>query len=83
MNLANHPYNSIYNRGATGTFRHMFWDCPTVQQFWMYVIRMLCDLTGLHFDLDPCLLFLNDDSMYLFSLCEKLVLMAGITAANK
>lgn len=83
MKLATDPYCSICNTGATGTFLHMFWDCPTIQHFWMYVIDMLRDLTGLYFDLDPCLLLLNDDSLYQFSLCEKRVLMAGFTAAKK
>lgn len=51
-----------------------------IQHFWKLVTRMLCDLIALYFDLDPCLLLLNDDSRYQFS---KKMLMAGFTAAKK
>lgn len=83
MKLLPNPYCSFCNTDASGTFLHMFWDCPMIQPFWKYVIVMLHDLTGLYLDLDPCLLLLNDDSKYQFSLGDKRVLMAGFTAAKK
>lgn len=47
-----------------GTFYHLIWDCPTIQEYWMQVITFLHDNMGSPVVLDPklCILGLQPDT---------------------
>ena len=69
MKLSLNPNCSLCNNNSKGTFLHMFWDCSVISNFWKHVVQVLKHITKLQFDLDPCLMLLNDDSSYNFTLC--------------
>lgn len=48
-----------------------------------HVVQVLKNITKLHFVLDPCLILLNDESSYKFTLVQRRLLMSGFTAAEK
>ncbi len=83
MKLSSNPNCSLCNNNSKGTFLHMFWDCSVISNFWKHVVQVLKRITKLELDLDPCLMLLNDDSSYNFTLVQRRLLMSGFTAAKK
>lgn len=83
MKLSSNPNCSLCNNNSKGTFLHVFWDCLVISNFWKHVVQVLKNITKLQFDLDPCLMLLNDDSSYKFTLVQRRLLMSGFTAAKK
>ncbi len=83
MKLSLNPNCSLCNNNSKGTFLHMFWDCSVISNFWKHVVQVLKRITKLELDLDPCLMLLNDDSSYNFTLVQRRLLMSGFTAAKK
>lgn len=82
MNISQSP-QCMLCQNATGTFLHMFWECPIISIFWKYVIEMLSKFLDTTLVLDPCFCLLNDDSSLDLSLREKRLVFAGFTAAKK
>lgn len=82
MNISQSP-QCMLCQNATGTFLHMFWECPIISIFWKYVIEMLSKFLDTTLVLDPCFCLLNDDSSLEISLRDKRLAFAGFTAAKK
>ncbi len=68
---------------ASGTFLHMFWECPIVIDLWTHVDLVLSSLLQIYWFANPSLCLLNDDSGLCISLIQKRMLFAGFTAAKK
>lgn len=39
--------------GMTGTFIHLLWHCPDIQEFWLNIRDYFCKLFKINFPLDP------------------------------
>ena len=68
---------------TSGTFLHMYWECPNVFAFWRQICSTLSDMLDVHIPLSPNLLLLNDDSTLELTLQQRRILWAGLTAAKK
>ncbi len=77
--------NLIYicNTASSGTFLHMFWECPVVISLWTHVHLVLSSLLQIDWSVNPSLCLLNDDSGLCISSLQKRMLFAGFTAAKK
>ncbi len=73
----------ICNTASSGTFLHMFWECPVVISLWTHVILVLSSLLQIDWLVNPSLCLLNDDSGLCISSMQKIMLFAGFTAAKK
>ncbi len=69
--------------GAPGTFFHMFWDCPPVAWFWNVVASQLSVIFSLVMPVSATVLLLNDLSQLPTTKQQKIVILAGLTAAKK
>ncbi len=83
MNKINSPLCSLCATNTTGSFFHMFQQCPSVLLFWQKVSRSISNVTGKAVPCCPRVLLINDDSQLNFSHKEKVVYLAGLTAAKK
>ncbi len=72
----------ICNTTSSGTFLHMFWECPVVISLWTHVNLVLSSLLRIDWSVNPSLC-LNDDSGLCISSMQKRMLFAGFTAAKK
>lgn len=43
-------------------FLHMFWNCPVISDFWVFVNAVLSDVLEVFLHLNPGLCLLNDTS---------------------
>lgn len=68
---------------ATGTYLHMFWECPTVARFWRMIASNLSMLFENTVPYSPFIFLLNDLSSLNLTLPQKLAFLAGLTAAKK
>ncbi len=68
---------------SSGTFLHMFWECPVVISLWTHVNLVLSSLLRIDWSVNPSLCLLNDDSGLCISSMQKRMLFAGFTAAKK
>ncbi len=68
---------------SSGTFLHMFWECPVIISLWTHVNLVLSSLLQIDWSVNPSLCLLNDDSGLCISLIQKRMLFAGFTAAKK
>ncbi len=73
----------ICNTTSSGTFLHMFWECPIVIGLWTHVNLVLSSLLQIDWSVNPSLCLLNDDSGLCISSMQKRMLFAGFTAAKK
>ncbi len=73
----------ICNTASSGTFLHMFWECPVVISLWTHVNLVLSSLLWIDWSVNPSLCLLNDDSGLCISPMQKRMLFAGFTAAKK
>ncbi len=73
----------ICNTASSGTFLHMFWECPVVISLWTHVNLVLSSLLQIDWLVNPSLCLLNDDSGLCISSMQKRMLFAGFTAAKK
>ncbi len=71
------------NTTSSGTFLHMFWECPVVISLWTHVNLVLSSLLRIDWSVNPSLCLLNDDSGLCISSMQKRMLFAGFTAAKK
>lgn len=60
---SNQSANCLMCNQAVGTFFHLIWHCPKIQQFWSQVIKFLHDTMGSPITLQPkpCLLGIFPD----------------------
>ncbi len=73
----------ICNTTSSGTFLHMFWECPVVISLWTHVNLVLSSLLRIDWSVNPSLCLLNDDSGLCISSMQKRMLFAGFTAVKK
>ncbi len=83
MKLQSHSNCHICNTASSGTFLHMFWECPVVISLWTRVNLVLSSLLRIDWFANPSLCLLNDDSGLCISSMQKRMLFAGLTAAKK
>ncbi len=82
MKLQSNLNCHICNTTSSGTFLHMFWECPVVISLWTHVNLVLSSLLWIDWSVNPSLC-LNDDSGLCISSMQKRMLFAGFTAAKK
>ncbi len=83
MKLQSHSNCHICNTASSGTFLHMFWECPFVISLWTHVNLVFSSLLRIDWSVNPNLCLLNDDSGLCISSMQKRMLFAGFTAAKK
>ncbi len=83
MKLQSNLNCHICNTASSGTFLHMFWECPVVIILWTHVNLVLSSLLRIDWSVNPSLCLLNDDSGLCISSMQKRMLFAGFTAAKK
>ncbi len=83
MKLQSNSNCHVCNTASSGTFLHMFWECPIVISLWTHVNLVLSSLLRIDWFANPSLCLLNDDSGLCISSMQKRMLFAGFTAAKK
>ncbi len=83
MKLQSNLNCHICNTTSSGTFLHMFWECPVVISLWTHVNLVLSSLLWIDWSVNPSLCLLNDDSGICISSMQKRMLFAGFTAVKK
>ncbi len=83
MKLQSNLNCHICNTTSSGTFLHMFWECPVVISLWTHVNLVLSSLLRIDWSVNPSLCLLNDDSGLCISSMQRRMLFAGFTAAKK
>ncbi len=83
MKLQSNLNCHICNTASSGTFLHMFWECPVVISLWTHVNLVLSSLLWIDWSVNPSLCLLNDDSGLCISSMQKRMLFAGFTAVKK
>ncbi len=73
----------ICNTTSSGTFLHMFWECPVAINLWTHVNLVLSSSLQTDCFANPSLCLLNDDSGLFISLIQKRRLFAGFAAAKR
>ncbi len=73
----------ICNTTSSGTFLHMFWECPVVIDLWTHVNLVLSSSLQTDCFANPSLCLLNDDSGLFISLIQKRRLFVGFAAAKR
>ncbi len=72
----------ICNTTSSGTFLHMFWECPVVIDLWTHVNLVLSSLLQTDCFANTSLCLLDDDSGLFISLMRRRGLFAGFAAAK-
>ncbi len=83
MKLQSNLNCHICNTTSSGTFLHMFWECPVVISLWTHVNLVLSSLLRIDWSVNPSLCLLNDDSGLCISSMQKRMLFAVFTAVKK
>ncbi len=85
MKLQSNINCHICNTTSSGTFLHMFWECPCRHQSMDTCKPGFVIITYLRIDwsVNPSLCLLNDDSGLCISSMQKRMLFAGFTAVKK
>ncbi len=73
----------ICNTASSGTFLHVFWECPVVIDLWTRVNLVLSSSLQTDCFADTGLCLLDDDSGLFISLIQKRRLFAGFAAARR
>ncbi len=71
MKLQSNLNCHICNTTSSGTFLHMFWECPVVISLWTHVNLVLSSLLRIDWSVNPSLCLLNDDSGLCISSMQK------------
>lgn len=66
-----------------GSFMHMYWECPTVTNFWKQVVSSLSDILKLKVPISPNFILLNVDSSLGLSLQKRRILWTALTAPER
>ncbi len=74
---------SVCNTASSGTFLHMFWECPIVINLWTHVGLVLSSLLQVGCFAGQVLCLLDGDSGLFVSLIQKRMLFAGFVAAKR
>ena len=83
MKLQSHYNCQFCTVPTSGTFLHMFWECPEVAGLWTRAVSDMAHLLSTTIIPDPCLCLLNDDTHLQLSLVQKRILFASFTAVKK
>ncbi len=83
MKLQSNLNCHICNTTSSGTFLHMFWECPVVISLWTHVNLVLSSLLRIDWSVNPSLCLLDDDSGLCISSMQRRMLFAGFTAVKK
>ncbi len=83
MKLQSNLNCHICNTTSSGTFLHMFWECPVIISLWTHVNLVLSSLLRIDWSVNPSLCLLNDDSGLCISSMQKRMSFAGFTAVKK
>ncbi len=73
----------ICNTASSGTFLHVFWECPVVIDLWTRVNLVLSSSLQTDCFADTGLCLLNDDSGLFISIIQRRRLFAGFAAARR
>ncbi len=73
MKLQSNLNCHICNTTSSGTFLHMFWECPVIISLWTHVMS---SLLRIDWSVTPSLCLLNDDSGLCISSVQKRMLFA-------
>ncbi len=73
----------ICNTASSGTFLHVFWECPVVIDLWTRVNLVLSSSLQTDCFVDTGLCLLDDDSGLFISLIQRRRLFAGFAAAKR
>ncbi len=65
---------------ALGSYKHMMWECPPVQDLWGQAAKVLSDLTGKAITHNPSPLLIRNDSQSGFNERQHNLLLGGHTA---
>ncbi len=79
MKLQSNLNCHICNTTSSGTFLHMFWECPVVISLWTHVNLVLASLLRIDWSVNPSLCLLNDDSGLCISSMQKRMLLSRCT----
>ncbi len=71
MKLQSNLSCHICNTTSSGTFLHMFWECPVVISLWTHVNLVLSSLLRIDWSVNQSLCLLNDDSDLCISSMQK------------
>ncbi len=71
MKLQSNLNCHICNTTSSGTFLHMFWECPVVISLWTHVNLVLSSLLRIDWSVNPSLCLLNDDSVSVLVQCKR------------
>ncbi len=74
---------SVCNTASSGTFLHIFWECPIVINLWTHVGLVLSSLLQVGCFAGPVLCLLDGDAGLFVSLIQKRMLFAGFVAAKR
>ncbi len=74
MKLQSNLNCHICNTASSGTFLHMFWECPVVISLWTHVNLFFSSLLRIDWSVNPSLCLLNDDSGLCISSMQKRML---------
>lgn len=83
MGAAPDPYCSFCPPGTVGSFIHVVWECPGVQELWGKVVNCLSALTGTTPPMDPAVHLLDNDSQISLQGGTRKIWLAGLTATKK
>lgn len=83
MKIISSPNCGLCTLNVSGSFLHMFGECPDVYAFRRQLSSTLSDMLEVTIPWSPTLLLLNDDCCLELSLQQRCILWAGLTAAKK
>ncbi len=73
----------VCGAASSGTFLHVFWECPVVIGFWTHVNLVLSSLLQVDWFAGPGLCLLDDDSGLCVGLMRRRMLFVGFVAAGR
>ncbi len=73
----------ICNTTSSGTFLHMFWECPVVISLWTHVNLVLSSLLRIDWSVNPSLCLLMMILISVLVQCKRDCCFAGFTAVKK
>ncbi len=76
-------WTAICNTTSSGTFLHMFWECPVVISLWTTCKPGFVIITANWLVCNPSLCLLNDDSGLCISSVQKRMLFAGFYSCKE
>lgn len=77
------PICALCTVHAVGTYFHMVWECPAVENFWREVIAIISNILKVHIPFLPHIVLLNDDTTLKLTRYQKILLFNGLTVAKK